>query len=201
MWRERSRALLVEHFGSHDHPEVQRFMNSLLVGIVHSAQTVRSGRYAEAEERALRRGVAILQAVEEQLAIQESEPLEALESSVVGATDQRSVFLVHGRDVEAVTAMKDLLRALDIKVVEWSEAVAEAGKLTRSANPYVGDIVETGLHMAHAVVVLFTPDDLVVLRPELLTPEDPDSERSRPASPGPMWSLRPATHGPSHLTG
>jgi hypothetical protein len=70
--------------------------------------------------------------------------------------------------------MKQLLRALDLKVVDWEDAVAAVGE----PNPFVGDVVEAGLRIADAVVVLFTPDDTVRLRPDLLTLHDGPDERN-----------------------
>jgi hypothetical protein len=58
-------------------------------------------------------------------------------------------------------------------VVEWEHAVAKTGL----PNPYVGDVVEAGLRMAGAAVVLLTPDDFVQLRGDLVRDEDGPDER------------------------
>lgn len=86
--------------------------------------------------------------------------------------DSRSVFLVHGRDLEAAAAVKDLLRSLGLRVIEWEHAVARTG----TPNPYVGDVVEAGLRLAQAAVVLFTGDDMVTLREGLRREGDADVE-------------------------
>ncbi len=87
--------------------------------------------------------------------------------------DSRAVFVVAGRDSRASSAIGALLRALGLHVIEWEHAVARTGL----PNPYVGDVVEAGLRMAGAAVVLLTPDDLVRLRDDLLHENDGSEER------------------------
>lgn len=84
-----------------------------------------------------------------------------------------SVFVVHGRDQDAKTAMFTFLRAVGVKPIEWTSAIAMSGK----AAPYIGEILEAALARARAVVVLMTPDDLAQLRPDLLSPSDKPYER------------------------
>lgn len=101
-----------------------------------------------------------------------SDPMstEATEGS---GTDSGAVFVVAGRDSQAAAAIGALLRALGLRVIEWEHAVAKTGL----PNPYVGDVVEAGLRMAGAAVVLLTPDDLVRLREDLLHDDDGGEER------------------------
>jgi predicted nucleotide-binding protein len=77
--------------------------------------------------------------------------------------DRRSVFLVYGRWHETVEAMRDFLGSLDLKVIEWEQAVQATGK----ASPYIGEILDAGFKMAHAAIVLMTPDDVAALHPSL----------------------------------
>ena len=77
------------------------------------------------------------------------------------ASPRRRVFLVHGRDRFAREALTALLRAFDLKVIDWREASAHAG----GGTPYTGDIVAAGMELADAVVVLLTPDDIGYVRP------------------------------------
>lgn len=84
-----------------------------------------------------------------------------------------SVFVVHGRDGKARSSMFDFLRAVGVKPIEWTSAIAMTGKAT----PYVGEILDAAFSRARAVVVLLTPDDLVQLRPDLLLPADKPYER------------------------
>jgi len=104
----------------------------------------------------------------------EAETQTALASgSEASLGDAGAVFVVAGRDSRAAAAIGALLRALGLHVVEWEHAVAKTGL----PNPYVGDVVEAGLRMAGAAVVLLTPDDLVHLREDLLHDDDGEEER------------------------
>ncbi len=88
-----------------------------------------------------------------------------------GPGDGRSVFLVHGRNRTITDAMKSFLRSLDLRVIEWEQAV----RLTGEPNPYIGDVLLAGLEEAHGIVVLATPDDFVRLDPALAEDaEDPE---------------------------
>jgi hypothetical protein len=112
-------------------------------------------------------------AEEDDVVSQLEEVAPAKSAGIRGPGDKRSVFLVHGRDRRAARAMRDFLRSLDLQVIEWEHAVERTGQPT----PYVGDVVLTGMGMADAVVVLSTPDDLVRLRSDLLSEEDPAYEK------------------------
>lgn len=95
----------------------------------------------------------------------------AVAAGAKGPGDRRSVFLVHGRDASAAAAMRDLLRAFGLQIIEWEHALQH---LDQGPSPYVGDIVIAGMRLADAVVVLATPDDLVSLRQDLT--DDGDEE-------------------------
>lgn len=90
------------------------------------------------------------------------------ESSVASQPDRRTVFLVHGRDVSARESLVQLLRAFDLRVIDWRDAASEAG----GGTPYTGDIVAAGMKMAAAVVVLLTPDDVGYVRTALRDSHD-----------------------------
>lgn len=85
-----------------------------------------------------------------------------------GPGDGRTVFLVHGRHHQMREAMSQFLRSLDLKIIEWEQAVA----LTGEPNPYIGDVIAAGLEAADGVVVLATPDDIVRLDPDLADDDD-----------------------------
>jgi predicted nucleotide-binding protein len=85
------------------------------------------------------------------------------------------VFVVHGRNSAARLAMFAFLRSIGLAPIEWSQALAATGK----ASPYIGEAVDAALATAQAVVVLWTPDEIVALRPEYADGED-DPE-TRPA--------------------
>ena len=84
----------------------------------------------------------------------------------------REVFVVHGRNLEARDALFEFLRAIDLHPMEWADAVGA----TRKTSPYIGEILDAAFSKAHAVVVLFTPDDEARLRQELRRDSDPPHE-------------------------
>jgi Predicted nucleotide-binding protein containing TIR-like domain len=86
--------------------------------------------------------------------------------------DPRVVFVVHGRNTAARTAMFQFLRAIGLRPREWSQAVADTGK----AMPYIGEVLDAAFSKAKAVVVLMTPDDEARLREEYRGPGDPPHE-------------------------
>lgn len=84
------------------------------------------------------------------------------------STDRRTVFLVHGRDTRTRDALAELLRAFDLKILDWDEA----SRLTGVTTPYTGDVVAAGMDASDGVVVLMTPDDVAQVRPELRVDAD-----------------------------
>ncbi len=86
--------------------------------------------------------------------------------------DTRTVFVVHGRNLVARDALFEFLRSIDLHPLEWSEAVSSTGK----ASPYIGEILDATFSRAHAIVVLFTPDDEAWLKESLKRPDDPPYE-------------------------
>jgi predicted nucleotide-binding protein len=94
--------------------------------------------------------------------------------------DPRSVFVVVGRNTEANASMFNFLRAINLKPIEWSMAIAA----TDSGSPYIGDALEAAFAMAKAVVVFMTPDDVAQLRPEYTNdPDDPELKPTPQARP------------------
>ena len=85
------------------------------------------------------------------------------------ATNVREVFVVHGRNAAARDAMFEFLHYLDLHPLEWSEAVNATGK----ASPYIGEILDAAFSRAHAVVVLFTPDDEARLKEPFRAENEP----------------------------
>src|SRR5574342_124396 len=83
------------------------------------------------------------------------------------------VFVIHGRDEEMRRALFDFLRSIDLKPIEWSEAVS----LTGRPSPHIGEIIDAAMLHTQAILVLFTGDDQARLRDELLSANDPDYER------------------------
>jgi predicted nucleotide-binding protein len=85
------------------------------------------------------------------------------------ATDKRKVFVVHGRNSKARKALFSFLRSIGLHPLEWSQAV----ELTGKTSPYVGEILEAGFLFAQAAIVLFTPDDVAMLREEFRGEKEP----------------------------
>lgn len=92
--------------------------------------------------------------------------------SVLTPTERRKVFVVHGRNEGARRALFTFLRSIGLDPLEWSEAIKAAGH----PNPYIGDILDAAFSRAHAVVVLFTPDDSACLHEQFRSESDPQYE-------------------------
>ena len=93
-------------------------------------------------------------------------------SEIRPLTSTREVFVVHTRNPAVRDALFDFLRAIDLHPLEWSEAVSATGK----PSPYIGEILDTAFYRAHAIVVLFTPDDEARLRAPFRVENDPAHE-------------------------
>ena len=87
-------------------------------------------------------------------------------------TDSRVVFVVHGRNNIARDALFTFLRSIGLVPLEWSEAVQATGKTL----PYTGEVLKVAFSRAHAIVVLFTPDDEARLREPFKNASDPPHE-------------------------
>jgi len=84
---------------------------------------------------------------------------------------QNTVMVVYGQDEATCLDMFNFLRSLHLAPIEWNDAIKRTGK----ASPYVGEILKTAFSMAQAFLVLMTPDEQAVLRPELRKkPKDGD---------------------------
>ncbi len=84
----------------------------------------------------------------------------------------REVFVVHGRNRVTRNALFKFLSEIGLRPLEWSELTQATGKPT----PYIGEILEVAFSRAHAVVVLFTPDDEARLNERLWEENDDDDE-------------------------
>lgn len=99
-------------------------------------------------------------------------PVAAEVASPKAGPDNRTIFVIHGRDERLRAGMFDFLRSLDLKPLEWTEAI----KLTGKASPYIGEILDAAFSRAQAVVVLLTPDDEARLRDALRGVAEPAYE-------------------------
>lgn len=100
----------------------------------------------------------------------ELETAKHVSSSSISAN--RTIFVIHGRDERLRSGMFDFLRSLDLKPLEWIEAI----RLTSKATPYIGEVLDAAFSNAQAVVALFTPDDEARLREGLRGEAEPPHE-------------------------
>jgi hypothetical protein len=91
--------------------------------------------------------------------------------------------VIHGRDESRRKAMFAFLRSIGLNPIEWSKG----GNDTGSASPYNGQLVDSLLSQAVAVVVVLTPDDLAYLRADLI------SQATRTSSPRQRRRLAPTS--------
>lgn len=89
---------------------------------------------------------------------------------------RKTVMVVYGRDEDTRRDMFSFLHSLHLQPIEWNSAVTRTGK----ASPYVGEILNAAFSMAQAFLVLMTPDEQVVLRPELRKPRGDDDVAYQP---------------------
>lgn len=156
-------------------------INSLLrtLGITGTlAETVSSKRiYAKEKLGALDDGTLV------ELAVELGVPVAEDSASDVGENmkDDRTVFVIHGRNEELRRELFSFLRAAGLDPLEWSEAV----RLTGEGSPYVGKVLDHAFERAAAVIVLLTPDDEVRLSPTLLHDSDGAIEREVQLQPRP----------------
>jgi hypothetical protein len=85
--------------------------------------------------------------------------------------DRRKVFVIHGRNESARSALFAFLRSLGLDPIEWSEAI----RMTGTGSPYIGQVLDAAFSAAQAVVVLQTPDDVAHLHESLTYPGDPET--------------------------
>lgn len=99
-------------------------------------------------------------------------------------TDQRAVFVVHGRNAPVRDAMFGFLRALGLRPLEWDTAVGLTGK----ASPYIGEVLDAAFGHATAVVVLMTPDEVAYLDPRwAFGPSDDETNPAPQARPNVLF--------------
>jgi predicted nucleotide-binding protein len=94
----------------------------------------------------------------------------------------RNVFVVYGRDEQARQAVFGLLRQLDLRPLEW-EPLVRGGKA--GGTPFLGQVVADAPSRAQAAVVVLTPDDTVMLHPELRNAHEDRFERYPALQPRP----------------
>lgn len=89
--------------------------------------------------------------------------------------------MVYGRDSELTGRFFDLLRAADLRPLEWETLVQATGRAT----PSLAQVVAQAPHLAQATLVLLSPDDIVQLHSDLVLGSDGLQERGRGAQARP----------------
>ncbi|WP_326950942.1 nucleotide-binding protein [Amycolatopsis sp. NBC_01307] len=84
----------------------------------------------------------------------------------------RKVFVIHGRDNQVRKTFFSFFQALDLRPQDFELLVTATG----GTSPNTVDVVRRAPEIAQAIVVLVTPDDTVVLHPDLAREQDPDFE-------------------------
>ena len=103
-------------------------------------------------------------------AAEQSKRLSLLEEAARERADlDRSIFVVYGRDAAVNKAVFQLLRGLALKPLEWESLVRGSGG---GMTPLLSDVVVNAPKLASAAVVVLTPDDAVMLHPELRKPRE-----------------------------
>jgi len=91
------------------------------------------------------------------------------------ARNPRSVAVMHGRDLRARQWMYDWLRRIGLEPLEWAHLI----KLTKKGAPSNREAVGAAFETAQAVVVLFTPDEIGTLHPDLVDGGDDSGAQPR----------------------
>lgn len=152
---------------------------------------VNISRYATDEEMATLRGVK-----SEEVSAAEPDPAQAAHAHTMPARtrerlerttarenprrrpkpkDPRKVVVVYGRDKKLRDALYAFLRSIGLDPIEWGQAMKATGK----AQPSIPETVDAAFREGAAVVVLLSPDDIVVLSSRLRKPTESKQETTR----------------------
>lgn len=101
------------------------------------------------------------------------------ENPLMPPPDPKKVFIIHGRNTAARTAVEHFLKALGLQPVDFDQLAADQG-----GTPFVGDIVRAGLEQAHGIIALFTSEEYAALRPDHRGGNDSGTDVMR-------WQARP----------
>lgn len=159
--------ILLEGYGYHYSP--QAISSSLSRLNTSKKKKVKVTKGSPCKFRILKPGL-------ESLEITDNSNVQNGESNTItdgNNAQKKKVFVVHGRNSRAKTAMHDFLRSINLTPIEWISAIHATG----NPSPFIEKVVKTALSDAQAVVVLFTPDDEVRLKQEFVSTNDHDYEK------------------------
>ena len=97
---------------------------------------------------------------------------DAVNAPIAATVDARKVFVAYGQNERAKEALFTFLRAADLNPLEWEKIVQLTIEAKGQGSPYIGDILEVGMNVAQAVVILLTGDEVATLLPEFAKSED-----------------------------
>lgn len=75
---------------------------------------------------------------------------------------EKTVFVVHGRNMKIKQNVFIFLRSLNVRPLEWESAV----KMTNKGAPTTLEVIKAGMKNSNGIIVLFTGDDLAKLKEE-----------------------------------
>ena len=75
---------------------------------------------------------------------------------------EKTVFVVHGRNMKIKQNVFIFLRSLNVRPLEWESAV----KMTHKGAPTTLEVIKAGMKNSNGIIVLFTRDDLAKLKEE-----------------------------------
>jgi predicted nucleotide-binding protein len=129
-------------------------------------------RVADVRDRALLTlNIPVHRQAGTQRPIRSAAPVQA--ATAVDPDRSRRVFVIYGRDTDALRAVQDFIRDLDLLPVEFGEVE----QLSDSAAPLVPNTVSQIFPYAQAVVALLTPDEIVMLHADLRRHTDGTHDR------------------------
>ena len=187
-WKARIRSVVTHSLGPRHDLVTKLDQNSYELGIYTNTTPnwEIQGAFAEGVSRACGYMDAAIYELKFDVSDLEVDGNEGLSVSVVTVDPDRArkVFVVHGRNGVARSAIFAFLRAIGLEPIEWSVAV----QMTGEGSPYIGRVLDVAFDAAQAVVVLLTPDDVTYLRSEYASGEDdPETEPMAQARPNVLF--------------
>lgn len=183
---------LIERLRRHMHitpravyPHITKIANETMLDRHHAALVLAARRgininkYSTADERAEIRGVVnsggrgrdpdngVIEIVERKI----RRPAK-MSKPIKKRVKDNTIFVVHGRDEALRKSMFDFLRTLGLNPKEWDHVLREA----RGNNPFIGSALDEVMEKAQAVIVMFTPDDLVTLKEQFIGSDERNTE-------------------------
>lgn len=177
-WRRDTRVAIENIFGQKSQ-HIKDF-SSIGYSLSIISPGIPEARYQDAYQRGLENSVAILESLIDEINEYWEEDTTLSGKSLERGDDMRmrligngkKIWVVHGRNLKATKAMFDWLRRIGLEPLEWNQTE----RMTENGSPGTLEIIEKGFESAQAFLILFTDDEEVQLRNELL--EEDESPQS-----------------------